>query len=245
MKSIDEQPNVPYRNALNQGAGKIPAALVCLALAGALVAVVLGLSRDPGGLTIDTKNYMAVSGVEHPVTAVLLNFRGYDTWLELGVLLLGWLGVLAIRGSLSLDSAPMNPNPGSVLLGFVRVVVPLAFLISGYLLWLGKFSPGGAFQAGIVIGAAGVLLWLAGHRSIAGIQPMMLKLMVLAGFGAFAILAVVTLAAGTDMLRYPTPYAGTIILLIEFFATISIGVTITALLIGLQPATRFGESGGS
>ena len=31
---------------------------------------------------------MAASGVENPVTAVLLNFRGYDTLLEIGVLLL-------------------------------------------------------------------------------------------------------------------------------------------------------------
>src|SRR5690242_11443125 len=39
---------------------------------------------------------MKQSGVEHPVTAVLLNFRGYDTLLEVAVLLLALLGVLAV-----------------------------------------------------------------------------------------------------------------------------------------------------
>ena len=39
---------------------------------------------------------MAVSGVENPVTAVLLNFRGYDTLLEIGVLLLAALSVLSV-----------------------------------------------------------------------------------------------------------------------------------------------------
>jgi multisubunit Na+/H+ antiporter MnhB subunit len=37
---------------------------------------------------------MPQSGVEHPVTAVLLNFRGYDTLLEVAVLLLALLGML-------------------------------------------------------------------------------------------------------------------------------------------------------
>ena len=35
---------------------------------------------------------MAQSGVDHPVTAVLLNFRAWDTLLELAVLLLALLG---------------------------------------------------------------------------------------------------------------------------------------------------------
>ncbi len=39
---------------------------------------------------------MAASGVEHPVTAVLLNFRGYDTLLEIAVLLLALLVMLAV-----------------------------------------------------------------------------------------------------------------------------------------------------
>jgi multisubunit Na+/H+ antiporter MnhB subunit len=172
----------------------------------------------------------------YPVTAVLLNFRGYDTWLELVVLLLGWLGVLAVRGSLSLENAPMNPDPSKVLLWFVRGIVPIALLVSGYLLWLGKFAAGGAFQAGVVAGAAGVLLWLAGYRSVAGMPPVILKLAVLAGVAGFGLVAVATLVANREMLRYPTEHAGTIILAIEFLATVSIGTTVTALLIGLQPA---------
>jgi hypothetical protein len=52
------------------------------------------------------------------------------------------------------------------------------------------------------------------------------------------MLAIVTLATGVEMLRYPVAHAGRVILLIEFMATISIGVTIAALLIGLQPTTR-------
>ena len=39
---------------------------------------------------------METSGVRNPVTAVLLNFRGYDTLLEMGVLLVALLGVWSL-----------------------------------------------------------------------------------------------------------------------------------------------------
>lgn len=215
--------------------GNWPAALFCAGLALLLGAVVMDLPRAPTGLTRIVEEHLGASGVTHPVTAVLLNFRSYDTWLELLVLLLGWFGVLAARGSLSLADAPMNAPADEVLNGLVRLVAPLALLVAGYLLWLGKFSAGGAFQAGVVLGSAGVLLWLAGYRSVAGLRPMTLKLALLVGVGAFAVTALATLSFGTEMLRYPVFHAGTIIVLIEFFAAVSIAASVTALLIGLQP----------
>jgi multisubunit Na+/H+ antiporter MnhB subunit len=44
----------------------------------------------------------------------------------------------------------------------VGFIVPLMLLVAGYLLWAGAKQPGGAFQAGAVLAAAGVLLRLAG-----------------------------------------------------------------------------------
>ena len=70
-------------------------------LAGAMAFMLLDAVRilpsEPSGLTGVVDSQMANSGVEHPVTAVLLNFRGYDTWLELGVLLLAVMGVLLFQ----------------------------------------------------------------------------------------------------------------------------------------------------
>jgi multisubunit Na+/H+ antiporter MnhB subunit len=53
---------------------------------------------EGGGLTAATEALLPESGVEHPVTAVLLNFRAYDTWLEIGVILLGLLAIFAVGG---------------------------------------------------------------------------------------------------------------------------------------------------
>jgi multisubunit Na+/H+ antiporter MnhB subunit len=47
----------------------------------------------------------------------------------------------------------------------VRAVAPLMVLVATYLLWAGTTQPGGAFQAGAVLGAAGLLLLLSGRRA--------------------------------------------------------------------------------
>ena len=102
-----------------------------------------------------------MSGVSHPVTAVLANFRGYDTLLEMAVLLLVLVGVW----SLSTAPSEREISTGAVLDFFVRLLLPVMILIAGYLLWVGAHAPGGVFQAGSVLGAAGVLLLLSGWRA--------------------------------------------------------------------------------
>jgi multisubunit Na+/H+ antiporter MnhB subunit len=224
------------RGTTNTGPRRWMAAAACGVLAWILASTVWQTVAGGAGLAGTVADMMPLSGVDHPVTAVLLNFRSYDTWMELGVLLLGWLGVLAARGEVSLAGAPMNPASLGVLGWFVRAVVPMFVLVAGYLLWLGKFAPGGAFQAGVVGGAAGVLLWLAGYRSVAGLPPYLLKSAAAVGFGAFALLAALAPLAGAPMLTLPAARAGEIILLLETLAAVSIAVTIAALLIGIHPA---------
>jgi multisubunit Na+/H+ antiporter MnhB subunit len=201
-----------------------------------LIMAVLDLPRVAGGLSQHVAASLEQSGVYHPVTAVLLNFRAYDTWFELGVLLLGMLGVLALRSRPSLHHPAGAPDVSDVLRSLVRILVPLMVLVGGYLLWLGKYSAGGAFQAGVVIGVAGVLLWLAGFGSVALLSDAALRLLLVCGFGAFALTAVGTLLVGRAALDLPEAYAGTLILGIEVLATVSIAITITALLVGLQPS---------
>ena len=60
--------------------------------------VVLSLPPDAAGLSAQVAANLQTSGVSNPVTAVLLNFRGYDTLLEMVVLLLALLGVWSLEG---------------------------------------------------------------------------------------------------------------------------------------------------
>ncbi|TDY02604.1 MnhB domain-containing protein [Thiohalophilus thiocyanatoxydans] len=206
-------------------------ALLLVGMFAALAWVLLGLPPRSAGLQPQVAAQMAVSGVDHPVTAVLLNFRGYDTLLEMAVLLLACLGVW----SLSPAVPPTDETPGAMLAALPRQLVPLMVLMAGYLLWRGATGPGGAFQAGAVLGAAGVLLLLTGWRLPVRWQGWRLRLLLIAGVGMFVLVALAVVPASGVLLGYPLPVAGTLILLIEALAGLSIGVTLMALFLGGEP----------
>ncbi len=202
-------------------------ALLCAGLALALGAAMLALPgfavRLPGQVAANLDD----SGVAHPVTAVLLNFRGYDTLLEVAVLLLALLGVfaLSLHGSgHARPSAPAHP----VLQTLARLLAPLMVLVAGYLLWIGAHAPGGAFQAGAVLAAAGVLLRLAGLLPAWAQPGRLLRGGLALGLLVFLAVAAAALAQGS-LLQYPLAYAGPLILLVEAGLTLSIGLTLAGL----------------
>ncbi len=203
-----------------------------------LILALLEVPREAAGLTALAKAAIPESGVDHPVTAVLLNFRAYDTWLEVGVLLMAIMGMLLFQRRSDLRDIQLMPSPEPVLNWLIRLLFPMMVVVSGYLLWMGKFSAGGAFQAGVVLGSAGVLLWLAGHPSITGFSGRLFRFLLIIGFLSFLIASFINLYFDQLILDFPPVYAGTIILILETAATLSIAVTVAALIIGLQPVTR-------
>lgn len=205
--------------------------LMLLLITAGLGYVVISMPPIAAGLSNEVAANMANSGVSHPVTAVLLNFRGYDTLLELFVLLLALLGVWSF-GSTTIQH---ETNAGPVLLTLTHYLVPVLILVAAYLLWVGAHAPGGAFQAGSVLAAAGVLLLLSGWRPSGCLSKFPLRLILVAGPGLFAITAALLYAFQGELLNYPTEYAGIIILAIEATATLSIGVTLAALFLGSPP----------
>jgi len=178
--------------------------------------------------------HLSISGVENPVTAVLLNFRGYDTLLEIGVLLLAAVGVLSLAPT-SVLSAETAPAQIQILL--LRLL-PFIVIVGAYLLWIGKYAPGGAFQAGAVLAAGGVLLVTSvvrlNHITIKSV-PIGLSI----GLLTFLAVALATMIAGRNFLQYPLPWASTLILVIEAAATISIAVILTILFIGGKPDGKY------
>lgn len=193
--------------------------------------VIVSLTPVAAGLSEEVAVNLEASGVSNPVTAVLLNFRVYDTLLEMVVLLLAVLGVWSLGGAALLHETA----PGPVLDTLLRLLVPVLFIVAAYLLWVGAHATGGAFQAGSVLGAAGVLLLLTGWRLRAGLAALSLRLVLVAGLFAFVTMAVVTLLHKGQLLEYPPAHAGMLILILETTATISIGVTLTALFFGGRP----------
>jgi multisubunit Na+/H+ antiporter MnhB subunit len=207
--------------------------LLLLALAGGLGYAVLSLPDQVVGLSDQVRINMETSGVRNPVTAVLLNFRAYDTLLEMGVLLVSLLGVWSLGSA----AAHQKVDPEPVLSFLVGGLVPMMILVSGYLLWAGANAPGGAFQAGSVLAASGILLLLSGKRLSCRLMGWPLRFVLILGLGTFIVVGVTQLPASGMFLQYPSSLAGGLILFVEAAATLSIGVALAALFLGGRPRT--------
>lgn len=210
-----------------------------LALLGAVLVAGLGWALltlpepafDPGSMA---RARVDESGVDHPVTAVLLNFRGYDTLLEITVLLLALLGAWAVGGVPSgMDSSRTTIHASPLMETLIRLLVPVAVLTAGYLLWAGAQAPGGAFQAGAVLAAVGVLLSLSNRFPAILIVPSyLLRFLVAFGLTTFSAVALGVLIGSGNLLEYPALWAGPLILLIESALTLSIALTLALLFHG-------------
>ena len=215
--------------------------LTCAALSAAIALALLAPAVASRGLTQESLDALPASGVTNPVTAVLLNYRGYDTLLEIAVLLLAVVAVWTLREAPA-DTAGTAPDR-PLLASLVRLIAPAAVVVAGYFLWIGSFAPGGAFQAGAVLGGLGVLALLAGlvpGDALAGraTRPVLaLGLLVFVAAGAAAM------ASTGGLLAYPPGEGGTWILVIETAATLSIGATLAALFLGGRPGARAPREG--
>lgn len=238
LDALSAQPGRPTNiPALTLTLKRLAVLLAGTALAAGLLLAVLDAPLPALRLPAMVEANMAQSGVTHPVTAVLLNFRGYDTLLEVAVLLLPLLGMLALAPPrpTSADRTPVDP----VFATLARLLTPLMILVAGYLLWAGAHQPGGAFQAAAVLAAAGVLLHLAGLLPAWASPGWVLRLSLAGAFLVFLAVAAALLAQGS-LLQFPPAWAGALILLIEAGLTLSLSLVLAGLFLLLS-----GRRGGS
>ena len=173
---------------------------------------------------------VSVSGVSNPVTAVLLNFRAYDTLLELAVVLTAVLTILILNEK---RADPEKPN--FLLKGMTRWLIPLLVITAGYLLWVGAHAPGGAFQAGAMLAAAMILLQLSNPSGIPSINHNLLRILLVIGIFIFVIVGAWMMSVNDEFLSFTPAWAGTLVLIIEFAATLSIAVALTLAYLGGRP----------
>ncbi len=205
------------------------------ALLAALSWAVLSLPAKPTGLTKASLEKLLESGVTNPVTAVLLNYRGYDTLLEVGVLLLAIVGVWSLRRG-DWPAGDLRDRP--LFMSLLRVLLPVLVLAAGYLLWIGADVPGGAFQGGALLGGALVLVMLGGLAQRFVQRGHWLRWGLVLGVLVFATVCAVTQLLTGGLLQYPAGSGGQWIMVIESAAVISIGLTLGLLYLGGRPEEK-------
>jgi multisubunit Na+/H+ antiporter MnhB subunit len=223
-------------NPMHRGV-RVRAAAGAILSIGIAAAIAMAVAQDPVGpapVAREVVERLPDAGAAHPVTAVLLDFRAYDTWLEVCVVLAATLGALVVaRRSDARDRPPPPADP--VLTGMAAIVLPLGVATAGILLWLGTSAPGGAFQAGSVLAGVLLLAWLAGHRTVDLMGPQSLATALVAGAAAFTAVAVITLIAGRAMLDLPQAHGGGIIVAIEAGVMVSVAASLALMILVVRP----------
>lgn len=228
--AADDDPEAPQlRRSRPSPLIALGAAAVAAALAGA------GLSVQGGqGLTAAVQAELPRSGVDNPVTAVLLNFRGYDTLLESLVLAVALIAVWSLTPDGAWGGRPsvrQHVRPGGVLATFGRLLPPFGLIVGLYLVWTGADAPGGAFQGGTVLAAVWLLAAMAGLVSAPQTSSLRLRLTVIFGPLVFLLAGLWGLSQG-GFLTFPTAIAKPLILAIELALTLSIAATLALLVLG-------------
>ena len=215
-------------------AGRPARALIAVLVVAFTAVLGLGVWHLPDGTLLREQVLAALQ--DHPVanaaTAVLLDFRAWDTFLEMGVLALAGMGAFLLKARELREPRALPPAQGSVVLDtLARVLVPLMVLVAGYLFWAGTAHSGGAFPAGALLGAAGVLLLLAGIGQDAVADGSFTRLVLALGLFAFLLAGAPTMLAGRAFLAWGEGWAYPAIVALEAVLTLAIGGTL-ALLFG-------------
>lgn len=226
------------KDKLRNTAAPVAGALLTAAMVGGLAYAVGTLPSETSGLADEVAARLDRAGTTNPVTAVLLNFRSYDTLLEITVLLLAVLAALALVGGWQGGVKRASESQNPVLRGFVRVLTPLMMLVAGYLLWAGGHAPGGAFQAGAILASAGVLLFLAGVDWSRRLPWWAERGLLSLGLATFLAVGLGVMARRGHFLEYPPEVAKWLILVIEAPCGLSIAAALIALSVGGRMRTR-------
>ncbi|WP_018692626.1 hydrogen gas-evolving membrane-bound hydrogenase subunit E [Algicola sagamiensis] len=227
----------PELNEQNQDSrlsntAKVLTGALVASICGLLITSILASEQKLEPLHSLVQQAIPQSGVENPVTAVLLNFRSFDTLLEIAVILIVAIAMMPqnkakIRqASLFASCIPAHRNP--VLEAFLRWLIPSIVMMSGYLLWTGSYLPGGAFQAGALLAGAGILFLSAGYHQV-HFESVAGRWLLTIGLTVFLLVGILVSIETGFFLQYPSEWAGILILAIESAATLSIATILLLL----------------
>ena len=204
--------------------------------------VYLSINSIPFGVS-KTKigNYYNLNGVKDTganniVTAVVLNYRGFDTLGEVTVLFLAALGFSTLLFTMKKKKNDTRPIPPSLILSIgCKFLFPFVLLFGIYIFVHGHLSPGGGFQGGAVIASAFLLFYLVKPSERSSKKSLQL-IESLSGI-AFIIIGILGLVFGNYFLYnfLPKGIAGDllsagIIPLIYIFIGIKVGSELTGLI---------------
>jgi multicomponent Na+:H+ antiporter subunit B len=152
---------------------------------------------------------MAETGVPNMVTAVLADYRSFDTLGETTVVMVAGIGVMLLlrgvrRRGIDREASTSAMSLDLVLAVGIRLIVLFIFLFALYVQFHGDYGPGGGFQAGVIAAAAVILVAITfGLRAARLVAPRpIIERMIPLGVLIFAGTGVISLFFGENFLNY-------------------------------------------
>ena len=189
-----------------------------------LILIVLSLPQMPPSQAVAANESLSATGLENPVTAVLMAFRSLDTLMEKVVLLLAFVGIGAL--SPVMPRVPLARETHGPLIFLTRMLLPVGILIGIHLFWIGTVEPGGAFAGGAVLAAMGLLALRSGWIAVPRLNSFRVRIALVLGIVIFVGAGILGAMLGAGFLGYPEVWAKTIIVGIEIAMTASISITL-------------------
>ena len=134
----------------------------------------LVLTRDLDSVSwFHLERSVSGGGGTNAVNVILVDFRGFDTFGEITVLVIGAIGVLALLDGLQATRLPADDqgHPWSfartplLLRTVATLVLPIALVVAAHVFWRGHNLPGGGFIAGVIVATVLVLQYMALGRA--------------------------------------------------------------------------------
>ena len=137
-----------------------------------------GDAHSPANSNQISQHFITQTGeqtaVPNFVTAVLADYRGFDTLFETIVVFIAGIAIMAVLGLVRMDSlvnAPDSPRDPTdrdiIVIQTCRVITPVIQLFALYVVAHGHHSPGGGFQGGVIFGASLILMAISRDLSAA------------------------------------------------------------------------------
>ncbi|MFU8831179.1 MAG: hydrogenase subunit MbhD domain-containing protein [Wenzhouxiangella sp.] len=226
---LEINPDKPARTKHRRSVLALPVAILASALVAMIGLAAIGLEPVPGFAGRAVMDELEQTGLGNPITGVLLVFRNLDTLLEIAVLLAAFAAARAVTVP-GASPLPVSHRSQSPLVGaLLAIIVPMTVLVAAHLLRAGGHAPGGAFQAGAVLAASGVLLALTGKLVPSAETGPLLRLGLLAGLVGFSLVGLIVTGFGLPLLAMPGIWA---IYAIETAMMLSIAVALVLLFTG-------------
>jgi multicomponent Na+:H+ antiporter subunit B len=152
-----------------------------------------------------------LTGVPNLVTAVLADYRGFDTLFETVVIFTAGIAVFAVLGRsprkrrrIESQVVDDDHDQNMIVIQSCRLIIPIMQLFALYVIAHGHHSPGGGFQGGVILGSSFILWAIARNLPTALDRLSSRKTVVLActGILIYAGVGLVCQGLGSNFLDY-------------------------------------------